>query len=195
MSVTHSWFGPFANEDAGRRDLRPSARRASRAASASQSRPCDPGALHQHRDRVVTDPDAAAEHELGVHPVGAVGCRTRPRGPRGSDRSATRAGPLALTAAGTARRRSRRTTPRAPGRRPRPATPRPPSLRSPRSAFWAHRLLQQLRRPPMHRQLGLELADPPPRRPQLLPLLRAQPRQLTAIDQLLPPPGCRSTDR
>ncbi len=32
----------------------------------------DPGALHQHRDRIVADPDPAPEHELGVHPVGAI---------------------------------------------------------------------------------------------------------------------------
>jgi hypothetical protein len=30
------------------------------------------GALHQHRDRVVADPDPAAKHELRVHPLGAV---------------------------------------------------------------------------------------------------------------------------
>src|SRR5579883_1494399 len=41
----------------------------------------------------------------------------------------------------------------------------------------------------MHLQLRLELLDPPASRPQLLPLLRAQPRQLAPINQLLPPPA------
>src|SRR6266511_5011585 len=75
------------------------------------------------------------------------------------------------------------------GRRPQPATPRQPSRRSPRTAFWAHRLLQQLGRAPMHRELGLELLDPTSRCAQLLALARAQPRQLAAIDQLLTPPA------
>src|SRR5207249_1550802 len=36
---------------------------------------------------------------------------------------------------------------------------------------------------------NLERPDPQPRRPQLLTLRRAQPRQLTPVDLLLPPPA------
>lgn len=32
----------------------------------------DSGALHQHRNRVVADPDPAPEHELGMDTIGAV---------------------------------------------------------------------------------------------------------------------------
>src|SRR5436190_18671536 len=41
----------------------------------------------------------------------------------------------------------------------------------------------------MHGELRLQLADPPPRHAQLLSLLRAQPRQLALVNQLLPPPA------
>jgi len=45
-----------------------SRRRARHAAAlASAAAGGNRGALHQHRDRVVTNPNAAAEHELGVH--------------------------------------------------------------------------------------------------------------------------------
>jgi hypothetical protein len=53
--------------------------------------------------------------------------------------------------------------------------PRSRLARPPRSACWAHRLLQKLGRRPMHRELGRELSDRSPRRAQLLPLRRAQP--------------------
>lgn len=45
------------------------------------------------------------------------------------------------------------------------------------------------RRPTVHRNLGLQLPDPPASLPQLLPLHRAHPRKLIPIDQLLPTPG------
>jgi hypothetical protein len=32
----------------------------------------DPGVLHQHRHRAVSDPDAAAKHQPGVHPLRAL---------------------------------------------------------------------------------------------------------------------------
>ncbi len=50
------------------------------------------------------------------------------------------------------------------------------------------RLLQQLGRATVHRQLRLELPDPQPRRTQLLTLHRAKAGQLAAVNQLLPPP-------
>ncbi len=78
---------------------------------------------------------------------------------------------------------------RAPGRRPPPADPRPRSRRPRRSAFWAHQLLQKLSGAPVHRQLRLKRPNPQPGRAQLLTLRRAQPRQLTTIDLILPPPA------
>jgi hypothetical protein len=33
---------------------------------------CNAGAVHQHRDSVMADPDRASEHELGMHPLDAA---------------------------------------------------------------------------------------------------------------------------
>lgn len=92
----------------------------------------DLGSLHQHRDRAVANPDAAAEHELGVHPVRAVGVVG---GSVDLARSANQAYWTArATAAGTATHGSSHARLRARGSRPRPAAPRPPSPRWPRTA-------------------------------------------------------------
>ena len=148
----------------------------------------DAGSLHQHRDRAVPDPDAAAEHQLGVHSLRAVGCRTRPRGSRGSDRSATRAGPLAPTAAGTARRRSRpRDAQHAAGDLDRQALAgdhrdrlEPPFGRTASFSISAAR-----------RCTASSVSSSRIRRRAAASSSRslAQPRQLTTVDLLLPPPA------
>src|SRR5262249_11953446 len=115
-------------------------------------------------------------------------CRTRRRAPRGLRRSATRGVPGAARAAGRARRSSPNSETSSTRQATSTAVPHQPSLRSPRTASWAHRLLQQLSGPAMHRELSLQLLDPPARLAQLLALLRAQSGQLTPTDLLLPPP-------
>ena len=71
MSVTQSWLGRLRRKTRSTRSSAvPKAGHAAPLAATVAAR--DPGALHQHRDRIVADPYPAAEHELGVDPVGAV---------------------------------------------------------------------------------------------------------------------------
>lgn len=75
-----------------------------------------------------------------------------------------------------------------PGRRAgRSSLPRP-SHRSPRSAFWAAALHQQVRGPAVGLELGLELTDAPPGRHELAPLSGGQARDLSTVELLLTPP-------
>src|SRR5690606_1714201 len=74
---------------------------------------------------------------------------------------------------------------------PRSAPGDPPrrSPRSPRTVFWGHHLsLQQLIRPAGHRQLVLQLDDPPASSLQLGVLDRGQSGCLTSVDLILFPP-------
>src|ERR1035437_8911929 len=86
-------------------------------------------------------------------------------------------------------RSSRIPRPRARGRRAgRRSLPRP-SLRSPRSAFWAAALREELRCPAVDLELGLEFADPPLGGGQLVALDRRQPGDEPSVNLLLAPPG------
>jgi hypothetical protein len=60
MSVTHSWLGRLHTRHQGS------------VALAGAAAADDAGALHQHRDSVVADPNPAAKNKLGVHPLGAI---------------------------------------------------------------------------------------------------------------------------
>src|SRR4051812_8328215 len=87
---------------------------------------------------------------------------------------------------------ARRTqTPRRPEPRMRlgPASLQRPSLRWPRTAFWAGLLLEQFGRASADRQLSLELGDLLLRLRQLGVLRSAQARLETPVDPVLTPPA------
>ena len=150
-------------------------------------------APHQHRDGVVADADAPT-HPLGVDTWGAVGA-VKQRGSARSDRSARRGGSTVPRAVGSPRRSSRSALRRAAGRRAGPrGTPRR-SPRSPQSAFWGHRLPQQLRGPPSDRELGLELGDPTTPDNQLRVVAAAHSRPKATVDLLLAANAARAQPR
>jgi hypothetical protein len=134
------------------------------------------------------DGQAAAEGRLGVHPpeaIGATGEGVHLADGLGEQRVADAAG------RGRAASTRRNPTPTRPGRG-RPSAPtvlRWPSPRWPRTAFWGHHLPQQLRGPPMHRQLGLQGGDPPPGDLQFGLLCGGQSRLEPLVDAVLPAPG------
>src|SRR5713226_918014 len=98
------------------------------------------------------------------------------------------AGSPATTAPGSATRRT--PTLRRPQRdtRPGPHGPPPRSPGPPRSAFWAHRPLEQLVHAPRRREFTLELSDPTASRDQLRVLRARHPGQLAPINALLSTP-------
>ena len=136
----------------------------------------DARAAHQHRDRVVTNPDPAPEDQLCVYPSGAVvavGGRVHLADHIGQPRMANRARrwrPASPHVVASARH------PEHPTRNLNRQALSGDHMRSLRTAFWAHRLLQQLRSPAVHRDLRLELPNPPFRSAQLLTLHGAQTR-------------------
>ncbi len=92
------------------------------------------------------------------------------------------------TQAGAARRGTPTRTRRAPCRRAGSGHRPRSSSRWPRTAFWGRVALQQLGRPAVHRNLGLELADSLLRSSQLSSLAAAEPGFDAAVDAVLSPP-------
>jgi hypothetical protein len=101
-----------------------------------------------------TDLAARLRHRLLPHPL-----RSDPAALRSSRSPPSSPGSLVLMGPVNARRRTRTRIRRGLGTRAARGNPQRPSRRWPRTALWVGALLEQLRRPPVHRRLRLELTD------------------------------------